>query len=170
MFAFRRGCVLAFSGNMHAVAASPACLPHGLSVVAFVAAEMLLFACGGLRATDGKALQSGIDQLLVMHIGASNGNANRDSRRVGKHRAFDTQLPTIGRVFPGLFPRLAALWFAPRPSFAIPSRCLRGRRTLPRPVARACGTHRVGPTLGSRHGSRFPIRTRGHCLPLATGA
>jgi hypothetical protein len=83
---FGQGSVFSFLGNVNDVPATPARLSNRLGVVSFVAAEMLLVVQRRPWATNGNAVQRTFDQFLIMHIGAGNGDANRNTRRVGQHR------------------------------------------------------------------------------------
>jgi len=158
MFAGRG--ILAFLRNMSRVPASLGSSTHRVRIISFVTTEILFFALCWSWTTNWNALQRFLNQLLVMHIGAGNGYANRHALSVGQHRTLDAELATIGRVFPGFFPRPAAIWSSPRPSSATPSRCLPVRHTLAGPPAIAGGTRPVEPIVESNRGWHSRSQTR----------
>ncbi len=133
---------------------------NGLASVSFVQAKMLWFSRRGFRTWNRNIIERGRQQFLVMHIGAVDRGSKRDATTVDQHRAFDAELATIGRVFPGFFPHPAAICSSPHPHSATSSRSPSGHRILPRPRATVHRTHQAQPTPGSRRGSRFPSRTR----------
>ena len=55
-----------------------------------------------------------------MYIGTRNSEANRHATSVGENRPLGAQLTTIGRVFPGFFPRPAAPWLCPVQTLPLP--------------------------------------------------
>ena len=152
--------VLAFAGNVNDVAAASGGTANGFGVVALVGTQMLTLARPWCRTADGEAFECFRDQLLVMHIGPGNRDTHGHTATVGQHGAFDAQLATIGRVFPGFFPRPVAPWSSPRPNFATASRSPAGRHTPATPVATVCETRRAAPTPESRRAGRCPNRTR----------
>jgi hypothetical protein len=131
-------------------------LTNGLGIVAFVGAEMLFLTRQRPRTANRNASERFLNQLLVMHIRAGERHANGNSLAVGQHRSLDAEFASIGRVFPGFFPRPAATWSLPRPDFATASRSPPGRRILPRRFATVCETRRQPPILESKRGSRCP--------------
>src|SRR6187401_436778 len=149
--ACRAGCVFAFAGNVTDVAPSFGRTPDGLGVVAFVSAEMLFLARRGVRTAERNAGQCFMNQLLIVHISAGNGHANRHASPVGEHRTLDPKFAPIGRVFPGFFPHPAAPWSSPRPNSAIATQCLAGSRTPPAPRATVSQKCLLAPTLESTH-------------------
>jgi len=72
-------------------------------IVSLIAAEMLRTTRCGVGTTDGKTAKRGVKKFLIMHISAGDRNAQRYAPAIGQHRAFDTQLASIRRVFPGFF-------------------------------------------------------------------
>lgn len=130
-----------------------------LRVVPFVQAQVLAAAKFGPRTANGNALERFLDQLLIMHIGAGDRDADRHAAAIGERRAFDAQFAAIGRVFPRLFPPRAALWSWRRRDFAIAIRCRRVRHTPPVPAARPWRRRRARPTLESTNESRCRNRT-----------
>jgi hypothetical protein len=111
------------------------------------------------RTLDGNVVERRTHQLLVRYIGTGHGHGQRYAAAIDQRRAFDAELATIGRVFPGFFPHPAATWSSPRPCSAISNRCLSTHRTRSKRVARAPRTHPTAPTLESTHGSRCRSRT-----------
>src|SRR5690606_16815839 len=122
----------------------------------------LSFAWLRLRTTHGNTCERFLNQLLVMHIGAADSNADRHTRPFGQHRPLDTQLAPVGRVVPSFFPRPAATWSSPRPDFATATGCQSTRRILSRPYAIVSRTRHLRPTPESNCEWR--------CLHQAPGA
>jgi len=157
MFRFRR--LVGLARYVRRIAAPANLAVNRLASITFVETEMLRFARRGLGTRDGDCIQRLGDQLLVRHIGAVDGDGQRDATAIDERRAFDSQLASIGRVFPGFFPHPAVTWSSPRPCSAISSRSHSGRRirSVPDSIApRRCSTR---PTLGNNRGSRCPNRT-----------
>jgi hypothetical protein len=132
---------------------------NSVGIVALVAAEMLLAPAAGPWAWHRNAIERGVDESLIMHIGAGHRQANRHAASVGEHRPLHAQFAAIGRVFPGFFPHPAAPWFAPRLSFAIATRCRAGHHSVSIATSTIGEEHPVPSTLGSTDGSCCPIRS-----------
>jgi hypothetical protein len=98
------------------------------------------------------------NEFLIMHIGTGDGDPDWNSSPVCQHGPFDTQLATIGWVFPGFFPLPVAPWSSPRPNSATPSRFRSTRRILPGLVPITFGRLHVEPTPESKSGWRCLIR------------
>lgn len=81
MLSWRR--IAALPRDVSEIAALLGSPTHRFGVVSFIGAQVLPFARRRAWAANGDVLQRLLDQLLVMHIGAGNGDANRDARRVG---------------------------------------------------------------------------------------
>lgn len=173
------GTVLALFGNVNDVAASSTRLSHRLGIVSFVPAKMLPFARRGLWTPHRNVFQRGVNQFLVMHICAGNGDANRHTCSVGQYRAFDPQFATVGRVFPGFFPRPVAPWSWSHRHSANSNRYDAGGRTAVAFAATLCQTRPVVSTPGSsdalccRSHTRVatpstdnPCEARRRCRPL----
>jgi hypothetical protein len=145
-------------GNVSDVLATMCDGSHRIRIVSLVGAEMLLVPSGRLGTPHGNVLKRFGDQLLVMHIGTGDRDADWHASSVGQHRPLDAELATIGRVFPGFFPPPAAPWLSPRPNFATASRSLSTRRTLPEHGATVFRIRQVEPIPGSTHGWRCLTR------------
>src|SRR5580658_6759068 len=136
--------------------------------VAFVEAEVVRLLSRWLGTLNRDSVQRLAQQFLVRHIGAFDGNGQRHTTAVDERRTFHAQLATIRRVFPGFFPRPAALWSSPHPSSATPNQYLSVRRTRSKRVATAPQTHRIPPTPGNRRESRCQSRTAWASLSTAS--
>jgi len=95
---------------------------HRFARVPFVQAKMLPAASARRRTSDRNSVQGRSEQLLVVPVRARDGDTDRHAPGIGQHRSLDAELTTIGGVFPGFFPRPAAIWSSPRPDFASASR------------------------------------------------
>ena len=115
--------LLATRANVGYVTAAASRAADRVGIVAFVAAEMLFAPASRAWSRHRNAVKRGIEETLIVYIGTRNSEANRHATSVGENRPLGAQLTTIGRVFPGFFPRPAAPWFAPCPDSAIAMRC-----------------------------------------------
>jgi len=144
--------------NVGGVFSTTCSATHRLGIIALIRAEMLNFAFRRTGAVHRNALQSFVDQFLIMHIRAGDGDSDGHAATVRQHGPLDTQLATIRWVFPGFFPHPAVPWSSPRPNFATASRFPCSRRTLPERDARVFRTRRVQPIPENRRGPRCPNR------------
>src|SRR3954469_21167444 len=115
--------------NVRLIAALTNLAVNGFASISLVEAKMLRFCRRRLRTLDGNVVERRTNQLLVRHIGTVHGDGQRYAAAIDQRRAFDAELATIGRVFPGFFPHPAAIWSSPHPCSAIPTRCLSIDRT-----------------------------------------
>ncbi len=153
--------------DVRGVASSSGCTANGFGVIALVPAEMLFTPVSWSRPGDGNTIESGINESLIMHIGASHGQADRHASPVGKHRPFHAEFTAIRRVFPRFFPRPAAPSSAPRPDSATAKRCHAERRSVPTATSTVGGRHPAPSTLESSDGSC--CRSRNTWARLSTG-
>src|SRR5690242_12139698 len=126
LLSFRR--LVDLTRHVRRIAAAANLAVNRLASVAFVETEMLRFARRGIGTWDGDCIQRFGDKLLVRHIGAFDGDGQRHATAIDERRAFDSQLASIGRVFPGFFPHRAVTWSSRRPYSATSNRSLAGRR------------------------------------------
>jgi len=119
-------------------------------VVAFVSAEMLPSTSGfRTRTPNRKALQRGLDEPLVMRVGACHGQSQRNAASIGKKGTLCAQFAPICGVGARFFPLRAVPSSSLRPGSASPSRCLRVRRTRATPPSRAEERRLPGSTPGN---------------------
>jgi hypothetical protein len=81
-----------------------------------------------------------------MRVGAADLYAQRYAVPIGQERSFDAEFATIGRVFPGFFPRPVATWSSPRPYFASPIGSPSARRIPEGLPSTVCGTRPIPST------------------------
>jgi len=135
--------------DMGTVTASAGFAAEGGGIVTLVAAQMLRTTRGGAGTADRKTVQRGMKELLVMHIGAGDGQPQGHAPTIGQHRTLDPQLAPIRGIPPGFFPRPRVPWCSIRPDSATAIGCPAGHRTVAAGTSRACGTDGVAPTPGS---------------------
>ena len=135
--------------DMGPVAASAGFAAESGGIIALVAAQMLRTTRGGAGTANRKTVQRGMKQLLVMHIGAGDGQAQRHAPTIGQHRTLDPQLAPIGGILPGFFPRPRVPWCSIRQDSATAIGCPAGHRTVGAGTSKVCGTDGVAPTPGS---------------------
>src|SRR5579872_1062065 len=158
-FASRHCGTLAFARNVRDVLSTLSGAPYRLRVVPLIRAKMLLVAPFRRWTFYGDAFECCCDQLLIVHIRTRDGHSDGNPRAVCQHRALDTQLASICRVFPGFFPHPVAPWSSPRLNSATSSRFPSTRHTPPRHAATAFRTRRVEPIPENTRGGRCSTRT-----------
>lgn len=139
-----------------------------LRVVTFVEGDVLLAARRRLRTCYRNAVKGGLQKLDIVRVGATDFNTQGHAAAIGKDRPLGSQLATIGRVFPGFFPRPVATWSSPRPRFASSSRSLGVRHTPRARLSTAERKHRIASILGSNDARCCRKNIRG--VPLSTGS
>jgi len=94
-----------FARDVRRVSALTNCGIHGSARVAFVEAEMLRFSRSRFGALDRNGIKRFGDELLIRYMGAGDRDGQRDAAAIDQRRTLDAQLPAIGRVLAGFFPR-----------------------------------------------------------------
>jgi hypothetical protein len=145
--------------DMRSIATPLGAAADRLCVEALIATEMLPFARSGSRAANRNAIQRGVEELLIMHIGPSDGYAQRDAAPVGQHRPLHPQFAAVCRVFPGFFPRPEGPWLSTRPGFATSIGCHAVDRSVAAGTSTACETGDAGRTPESTGARNCPNRT-----------
>src|SRR5882672_2307487 len=111
-----------FGRNMHPIATAADHAFNRLAHVSFIQTQMLRLARRGRWPIHWDVVESALDQLLIVGVGAIDRRPQRHTAAIDQHRTLHAQLASIGRVFPGFFPLPAATCSSPRPSSATPSR------------------------------------------------
>lgn len=142
--AFRR-LFLAARLDVGTIAASASFMSKRGRVIPLVAAKMLRTTRRWARSANGKVIERGAKEPLVMRIRAGDCYTQRHASTIGQHRPLDAQLAPIGRIFPGFFPRPREPWWSSHRDFATSIGCLGGHHTVAADTSRACGTDDVAP-------------------------
>ena len=98
-----------FARHVRRVAALANLAIDRLAGVAFIETEMLRLLSSGLGTLDRDSIQGLGNQFLIRHIGAFDGDGQRDAAAIDQRRALHAQFAAICRVLPGFFPHPAAI-------------------------------------------------------------
>jgi hypothetical protein len=145
--------------DMRSIATPLGAAADRLCVEALIATEMLPFAGSGPRPANRNAIKRGFEELLIMHIGPSDGDPQGHASPIGQHRPLDPQFAPIGRVFPGFFPHPEGPYSSTRPGFATSIGCPVVDRSVAGGISTACGTGAAGQTPESTGARSFPNQT-----------
>ena len=133
--------------------------PRLVIVIAFVQAEPLRLFRRGLRAQDRDRLQRLAHQLVVVAVGAGEGQAERDPAPIRQQGALRPQFAAIGRVPPGFFPHPAGPCPWPRPA---PTSSTRSRPSRHRPGGPGARIRQRRPPASTPESADAP-RKRSRC-------
>src|SRR5262245_1618295 len=111
-------------------------LPRILVVIALIQTQPLWLLGRGLWPLDRNAPERGLDELLVVAVGALDGQAHGKAVGFDQQAALGAQFAAIGGIFSRLFPPQAGPWSWPHPSLTIASRVLSVGHIPPGPGTR----------------------------------
>lgn len=144
------GVLLVATGlDVRDIAPSASFSTDNVRIESLIAAKMLRTARGRTGAAKRNAIKRGAEELLIVSVRAIHRQAQRHAPAIGQHRALNTRLAPIRRVWPGFFPRPREPWWSRRPDFAISIGCHGVRRIVASSTSTTDGMRRNAPILGS---------------------
>ena len=156
--------------DMGPVAASAGFAAESGGIIALVAAQMLRTTRGGAGTANRKTVQRGMKQLLVMHIGAGDGQARGTPRPSVSTERLTPNLPRSVGFFPVFFPAQGCLGARSvktlPPPLDAPQGIVPSEQVLPKFVEQTALRPLLEVAVQGTAGAEFLRR----CFPLATRA